>query len=355
MPVLTPALFEPDGEPLPPALGYVVRTAECGPEARAATVTAACREAERVGLEAFGAFSITEQATAIVNTRRLRRYHQGTATRFRTVVKGRDGSGWAAAVSSDVGEIDGGALGARAAGIARLSQSPGRVPPGEYAVVLSADAVAELLACLAYVSFGGLAVHEERSFVSRTRGQRIMSPLVSVWDDGLDPQGLPVPFDCEGVRKQKVSLVEAGVPVGAVWDRSSALEAGPGHVSTGHALLPNDNFTGPLAANLFMAPGEAMPADLLRTVGRGIWVNRFWYTTVAHPMSVLVSGMTRDGTFLIEDGELGRPVQALRFISSFVDALGEVVAVSRETSLVETLWGMVRAPALAIARFHFTG
>jgi predicted Zn-dependent protease len=211
-----------------------------------------------------------------------------------------------------------------------------------------------MLDFLGHVSFNGLAVFEGRSFVTSRLGQQVMAPTVSIWDDGLDPTGLPMPFDFEGVAKQRVPLIEAGVARGAVWDRRSAAKAGAGHASTGHAQPAPDSH-GPLPTHLFMAPGGADQAALLRGIARGVWVTRFWYTRVVHPLEVVMTGMTRDGTFLIENGEITRPVHNLRFTQSYLAALAAVEAIGRETRLVDSDFGVARVPAVRVACFNFTG
>ena len=221
-------------------------------------------------------------------------------------------------------------------------------------MVLGPDAVADMMGYLAYVSFNGLAVHEGRSFVATRLGQQVMAPGVTIWDDGLDPAGLPMPFDFEGTPKQPVSLVAAGVAKGATWDRRSAAVAGTGHQSTGHAL-PAPNSTGALPVNLFMKPGEASEDDLLAGIERGIWITRFWYTRVVHPLEVVMTGMTRDGTFLIEDGRITRPVRNLRFTQSYLAALAAVEAIGRDGKLIDGTFATSSVPAIRVGRFNFTG
>jgi predicted Zn-dependent protease len=335
-------------------LGYAPATAGHTPEERARGVKAVCAAAERVGLTASGAFSADEDAVAVANSHGLWRYHRSTKASLKTVIMGESGSGWASMISADVGDIDAEAVAAQAVNIAARGQNPTDLAPGCYPVVLAPEAVADLLFFFGYVAFNGLAVQEGRSFVVSRLGQQAMAPAVSIWDDGLDAAGLPQPFDAEGTLKQRVPLVEVGVVKGAVWDRRTAAKAGAGYVSTGHAL-PAPNSYGPLPANLFMAPGKASAAELLSGIERGVWVTRFWYTRVVHPMEVIVTGMTRDGTFLIEDGRVTRPVRNLRFTQSYLAAMADVAAISAETKLVDSSLGVARAPALRVNAFNFTG
>jgi predicted Zn-dependent protease len=336
-------------------LGYAEATARCAPEVRARAAGVICDAAERAGLIGSGAFSTVEEAVAVGNSLGLWRYHVGTTAKLNTVVMAATGSGWASATSSDVADIHPAELAHEAVDIATRAQNPTDLPPGEYPVVLGPDAVADMLGFFGYVSFNGLAVHEGRSFVASRMGQQVMAPAVSIWDDGRDPAGLPLPFDFEGVAKQRVSLVENGVVKAAVWDRRSAAKAGGGRVSTGHALPAPSNY-GALPAHLFMKPGTASREDLLAGIERGVWVTRFWYTRVVHPLEVVMTGMTRDGTFLIENGKVTRPVRNLRFTHSYLAAMADVEAISAETRLIESgMFGAVRAPTIRVRRFTFTG
>jgi predicted Zn-dependent protease len=186
-------------------------------------------------------------------------------------------------------------------------------------------------------------------------GQQAMSPLVSIWDDGLDINGMPMPFDYEGVPKQRVDIVRFGVVCGPVYDRYSAQKAGT--ASTGHALPPAFRVLSPQAINLFMAAGETSRDEMIRSTPRGLYITRLWYTRLVHPRDCVITGMTRDGVFMIENGELAYPVKNLRFTQSYVQALADVEAVGREVRLIFTEYGSVaqHVPSLKIARFNFTG
>jgi len=200
------------------------------------------------------------------------------------------------------------------------------------------------------MGFSALALQEERSFMRL--GERIAGDLVTIWDDGLDPHGLPSPFDFEGVPRQRVDLIRKGVAVGVVYDQQTAVKEG--RASTGHGL-PAPNTEGPYALNLFMAPGAAEKQELVSGVKRGIWVTRFWYVRVVHPKASIITGMTREGTFLIENGKIGRPVKDLRFTQSILEALSGTLALSKTTKLQASEYsGATRAPAIRLERFSFT-
>ena len=184
-----------------------------------------------------------------------------------------------------------------------------------------------MLDFFSYLSFGALPFMEKRSFMSGRIGERVMGENISIWDDGLDERGLPDGLRLRGRaeaarrlhRERRREGRRAGTPT------TPAKQGGDAR-STGHAL-PAGATIGPMPLHLFMAPGDASRDDMIEDVKRGIWVSRFWYTRTVHPLNVVVTGMTRDGTFLIEDGKIVGPVRDLRFTQGYVDALNHVDAV----------------------------
>ena len=186
-------------------------------------------------------------------------------------------------------------------------------------------------------------------------GQQIVDPRISIWDDGLDPAGIPLPFDFEGVPKQRVDLIEEGVARGVVYDSYRAGKE-EGKASTGHAL-PAPNTMGPFPLNTFFGPGDATLEEMIASTERGIYVTRFHYTRPVEPTKVVITGMTRDGTFLIENGEIAYPVKNLRFTQSYLEALNHVEMIGREPRLLLGLGDIARdsVPALKLGKFTFTG
>jgi predicted Zn-dependent protease len=217
--------------------------------------------------------------------------------------------------------------------------------------VLNAYAVGEMLQNLVFMGLSALAVQEERSFMNGQFGKQLVDPRVTIYDDGHDPSGLPQAFDYEGVPKQRVVMIDHGIANAVVYDSFTA--ARENKPNTGHAL-PAPNSEGPLPLHTMMEAGDASPEDLIKGIDHGIYVTRFHYTNTVHPIKTLFTGMTRDGTFLIEHGELTRPVKNLRFTQSILDVLREVQAIGRER-LQWTEYVTVVAPALRAARFNFTG
>lgn len=333
--------------------GWVDATAKADPEERAEQARAVIAAADRHALEASGAFATEAQTMVVANSAGLRSTDAATQAKLVTVVMGEDGaSGYAQGLSPDVGAIAGATIGEEAVDKATRSVGAGDLEPGEYRVVLEEYAVATILEYLSFIAFSALAVQEGRSFMELDR--QVMGANVSMWDDGADPSGTPAGIDYEGVRKQRVDLVTDGVATGLVYDSASAHRGGT--VSTGHGL-PAPNAWGPLAWNLFMAPGAATRTELLAGLDRGIWVTRFHYVNIVHAKRGILTGMTKDGTFLVENGRIVRPIRNLRFTQAIPEAFGRISAIGGETRLVGAEYSGInaRVPALLIDGFTFTG
>ena len=350
--------LQPKGElvPMPgpaksqPVEAWSDATASATPEERADFVEAICAKAGRAGLKAFGAFSTGAEQLAIANSLGVFHHHRSTEATINTVVMGEAGSGYADRSAIDVRELDKDSLADEVIDKAQRNQNAQPVEPGDYEVVLEEYAVAEMLEFLSFIGFGALAAQEERSFMRL--GERITGENIDIWDDGLDPSGAPMSFDFEGVPKQKVQLINHGVATGLVYDMQTAQRAG--RQSTGHGL-PAPNTDGPFAVNLFMAPGSTPKPELTTDIKRGIWVTRFWYVRVVQPKASIITGMTREGTFLIENGKITRPVKDLRFTQSILEALNSTLAISQSTKLqISEYLGASRVPALRLKAFTFT-
>lgn len=348
-------LPEPDGRDHDPDLGYVSATAEAGADLRAKGARAVIAAGEAKGLETAGSFATSVMTVAVANSHGLRASHRSTRAALLTVMM--DGfasgaaSGYAQAGSGDVARIDAEAIGSEAARKGDDMRGAGELDPGEYEVILEEYAVTGLLEYLSYIGFSGLAHEEGRSFMDL--GTRVMGENVAIWDDGTDPSGLPSPIDFEGVARKRVDLIRDGVANAVVHDASTGARAGTG--STGHAL-PAPNLIGPMALNLFMGPGTTPREELIAGVRRGVWVTRFHYINPVHPKKAILTGMTKDGTFLIEDGRLSRPLMNFRFTQSIPEAFSDLRAASRETKLVPgEYFGAATAPAIHLGSFNFTG
>jgi len=345
----------PAPQPIRAADALCESTAACAPEARAEGVASIVGQAKANGLDASGAFSTSVDELMVANSLGTCAYHAGTSASVMTVVMGKTGSGFAADVAKDVDEVDPVAVGRIAVEKALRSAHPEAIEPGEYTVILEEAAVANLVFFLGYLGLGAMSLQEGRSFLSGRLGERITGDAITIRDDGLDPRGIPLPFDFEGVPRREISLIERGVARNVVYDSFTA-GRDPGKEPTGHGLAAPNSF-GPIPIHLFMEPGSSTIEEMIASTKRGIWVTRFHYTNPVHPVKTILTGMTRDGTFLIENGEVSKPLKNLRFTQSILGAFEKVEALTREAKMVRSGFGSVVtfAPAAKIHDFRFTG
>lgn len=330
------------------------RTAASTAEERARAVGRITALSVKNGFDAAGAFSTAVVRFGIANSLGIRRYTEATRANLTAVVMGPTGSGYAEGLQSDVGKMAVDRVAETAVGKCRDAQNPVAVEPGDYEVILEPAAVADMIQFLAYMGLGALALQEGRSFMSGRIGQKVTGENFTLWDDGTDPAGMAIPFDFEGVRRQKVMLIEKGVAKSVVYDSYTAGRE-PGKKSTGHALPPSAQI-GALPLNLFMKPGDAEVEDLIKATKRGILVTRFHYTNPLHPVLTTITGMTRDGTFLVENGKVKSPIKNMRFTNGILDAFDAIEAIGKRPALVDMFGlGVCSAPAVKLKKFSFTG
>jgi PmbA protein len=326
-------------------------TAATDPASRAGLVAGVVRRLP-AGVTAAGACETRELEIAVANLRGVRALDASTAASFSILADAGSGTGWAEGAEARLADLDVAALGERAARKAVDAREPRELAPGVYPVVLEPAAVATLVQFLGWLGFGAKAYDEGRSFLVGRLGQRVCSPLVTIVDDALAADTIGVGFDFEGVPKRRVTLIDEGVAASLVYDFRAARQHGV--EPTGHGL-PAPSAEGAFPMHLAMLPGDTPQPELVADMERGLLVTRFHYTNLVNLMETTITGMTRDGTFLVEDGRVRGAVRNLRFTQSILDALSAVRAVGAETELAsEDGYGAARAPALAIDRFTFS-
>jgi len=338
-----------------PTAGPVSDLSEAEP-APAADRAAAARtviDAAR-GAEAVASGAVSEDIEDVFVANSLGVEASFTTRRFEatTVVMAGNGSGYGFAIADDARGIDMEKLAAEAVRTALDSRNGEELEPGAYTVILTPDAVGGLVEFLLYLGFGARMYSEGQAFTSGKIGRKVTGDALTLWDDGQDPCGLPLPFDYEGVPKRRVSLVEEGVVKSVVYDSFYANKEG--RASTGHAL-PAANSFGPFPLNVFMGTGDSSLEEMIADCERGVLVSRFHYTNVVEPASATITGMTRDGTFLIENGRVAKPVANLRFTQGLLDAFAHVKALSRSRKLVDYMGAALAVPGAMIEGFNFTG
>ncbi len=277
--------------------------------------------------------------------------HRGPTTSGGPAIPGTgstaDGSGWQ--TSARLSALDGAQAGTTAAAKARAGVDPVDLAPGRYEVVLEPPCVADLMDFLVGYGFSAKAHAEGRSAVRI--GEAQFDPAVNLADDAGDDRAVSLGFDAEGTPRQRLQLVRDGVPANLLHDRRTAALAGT--ESTGHATPGGESY-GPAPSTVVVAAGRHSPEDLITGVDRGLLVTEFWYTRILDPKTQVVTGLTRNGVFLIEGGEVTGAVANLRFTQSYADALapGNVVAVGSDARLrgIDAI-----VPSLHLASWNFTG
>lgn len=349
---------DPDLKGLPPKIqGRPIHTffhtiKDYTPLKKANCISSIIAQGQAHGLTAFGSYLTELREIGVANTNGVEQYACLSLASLRVIMK-RDGvSGYASCVSRDVNRIDPSHIAGLAIDKAIKGRNQIELSPGRYDVVLEEEATGTLIEMLGYLGFGAMAFQEGRSFMCGRIGERIVDEGVSIWDDGLDDMGLPIPFDFEGVPKRKVVLIEDGVAKGVVYDHYTASKEG--RESTGHAL-PQPNTIGPLPLNLFMKEGRFTKEELIESIRYGLLVTRFHYTNVIDPIKTVITGMTRDGVFLIRDGRIEDRIRDMRFTESILDAFRRIDGISRERRLVMMDLTSSFVPCIKIRDFNFTG
>ena len=345
----------PSPQPVTPVKAFDHAVAHCSPDQRAGYVGSICRKAAGASCSAAGSVTTVSLEIGVANSKGTFVEHRSTMADASTVIMGKNSSGWAQSTGWQLSAIEPDAIAEQALAKVRLGADPIDFAPGEYTVVLDPYATADLLEMLAFDGMGALAVQEERSWLNNRIGKRIMAESVSIIDDGANRSGLPWPFDFEGVPKTVVPIVASGVALSPVYDSFTAGRE-PGKQSTGHATPPSPQGRfGPAPMNLYLRPGSTSLEEMIQSTKLGLYITRFWYTRTVHPRDAVVTGMTRDGTFVIRDGEIAHAIKSLRFTQSYVEALKEAEAIGSTPRLLRSgFGGAVSVPPIKLARFRFT-
>ena len=343
----------PISSPAPEVKGFFPKTSEYSALERAEGVQSAVRRCKSQNSSGTGAFQTETDVTCVVNSLGTRQYfHETKAYLSLTASLGDTVSGWAQGYDRNVNNIDIETIAQRAVFKAILSSNPIELPPGKYTVILEEAAVASLLLFLGFLGFGAKTFTQGRSFMARKMGEKITGDNITVVEDPYHPVMNAMPFDYEGVVKKKVPLIENGVAKGVVYNSYYANKAGV--ESTGHALPPNNTF-GPYPKNMVMSPGNSNLDEMISSTEKGILITHFWYINYLNPMKTMVTGTTRDGTFLIEDGKIKSAVKNMRIGQSILEAFSNVEMMSKDRKLCPQFGVVMYVPAMKIKDFTFIG
>ena len=315
------------------------------PMDRAKEVAYVVKACEKNGLKTAGVFTDNSDISAMGTSKGLFASYQRSGINFSVTAMGDDSSGWADKSSHRRSGIDVKSLGQIAINKAISSRNPMDVPPGSYTVILEPDAVAELIDFMLY-GFNALAVDEGRSFLTDRMGQKITGDYVTLVSDPYHPLHQGRPYDGDGVPTKRVELIKNGIAQNLVYDRLTAEKHGV--EPTGHGRGGRNTY-GAYPSYPVMSGGKASLEDMIASTDKGILVTRFWYTNYVDPMKVIITGMTRDGTFWIENGKITHGIKNFRFNQNVIDMLNNVEMMSESV-----LASSIIVPAMKVRDFNFS-
>jgi predicted Zn-dependent protease len=325
-------------------------TSAANPQMRARAVTRVCRMADKAKQTAAGIFSSGAVHSVMANSKGLFARHEQTRAEFSVTILEENSSGWAKSTSYDIREIDPESLAESASRKAANSRNPRELEPGHYTAILEPAAVLDLVGFLFY-DFAGTAVLDKRSCLTGRLGKKLFGENITLWDDVYHPLQLGHPFDGEGVPRQKVLLIDRGIPKNLVYSRATAkkMKTKP----TGHGFaLPNEHGEAPM--NLVWGGGNKTLGEMVASTERGVLVTRLWYIREVDPYNKILTGMTRDGTFLVENGRVTGGIRNFRFNQSVIEMLSNVEMLGPAVrSSGEESFDMV-VPAMKVRNFHFS-
>ena len=337
---------------------YNTKTSEFSATDRAMAVREIVKVAEKNSLNSFGSVSNGVAEICIGNSLGVFAYALAGDVFCNIVMSGKNSTGYAQAGARDVRAIDFAKLADTAARKALMSLDPVEIRPGKYTAIFEPLAASEFLDYMSYYAFNGKMFHEGRSFLSNKLGSKIVDERITLIDDPFAKIGFSFPFDFEGVPKKRLVLISKGVAKNIVYDSLTAYKHRK--KSTGHALGGPNPF-GPVPLNLVMKPGSKSLDDMISETERGILVTRFHYTNVIDPHKLTFTGMTRDGTFLIENGKITKGLKNLRFTENIINVLNRVDALSKNSVMVASDPGYgsrfatgTIVPAIKVHDFTFT-
>ncbi len=347
----------PKSDAAPQANTYSAATAEMTPADRAEALAEAVDVAAAQKTTLSGAYRVSAFSTIVVNTTGTEQAYDGTDASLSVFATDEN------KVNGATGAYSRGIEGIDVVGTARMAvekcvaaANPVTIDYEPMDVVVEPRAIAEVLSWLNFTAFGAKQVHENMSFLAGRFGEKVMGDNITLVDDGYDDDGVPVPFDFEGVTKKRVTIIEKGVATSPVYDSTTA--AKDGVESTGHAGMAAYR-GGPSCSNLFVLPGDKTREELIGMVDRGVYVSNFHYVNgLLDTRQTLFTGMTRAGTYLIEDGKVTRAVKNMRWTDSMMRAFSNVAAMTRERETIGASWGAigsVTTPTMLIRGFRFTG
>jgi PmbA protein len=333
-----------------PVNRFVKQTAALSAETRARAVRSACDLAIKNGQVAAGIFASGQSQSALGNSRGLFAAYRETHAEFSITMQQTPAASWAKANSADFRAFDPQKLAARASEKAHMAANARELPPGRYTVILEPAAVLDLVGFLFY-DFAATALEDKRSCLNDRMGTPLFGKNITIADDVYHPLQQGAPFDGEGLPRQRVLLVDRGIPKNLVYSRAAAKAARK--TPTGHGFaLPNEYGEAPM--NLVFTGGDSSLEKMIASTDRGLLVTRLWYIREVDPYEKVMTGMTRDGLFLVENGHVSSAVRNFRFNQSLIEMLNNVELLGPPVRATgEEAFEMV-VPAMKVHNFHFS-
>lgn len=298
-----------------------------------------------------GALSSGKNVMAIANTNGIKRFISNNTMNFSVVVMHKDGfSGYTEIEGNNPCEFDVRKAFKRAYDKARTGINPISIEPGAYDVILEPVAVSEFVAMGAYLGFSGEGLRKGNSFLTGKEGKKVFDERITMVDDWTSKESMAIPFDFEGYERKKVILIENGVFKGGVYDSRNAELVGK--ENTGHST---GFFNGAMPLNIVINSGEKSIDTIIKESKKALLITRFHYINVVNEKEAILTGLTRDGVFLVEDGEIKCGVKNMRFTESIVDAFNNIEEISKEKEAVPFFMAPLNLPAMKINNFHLTG
>jgi predicted Zn-dependent protease len=331
---------------------YSEQTANFTPLNRAQLVSQLIKEVNKKGYEAAGAFKTEESTILVANSEGVFAFDQGTKVDFNCVIIRDNSTAHTSFIDSDINNFNIDKITDELLETALKNVEQIEIDSGVYTVILSPEAVSEILNYTGYTAFNGKMIMEGKSFVCNNQGKKIFPQAINISDDPFDELTMPIPFDLVGYPREKIDLIKDGIIEDGVYDHLTALKYN--RKCTGNTLSPEYASFGALPFNLVMKEGNNSVEEMISSTKKAIYISRFHYVNILNPMSIQLTGMTRDGTFLIEGGKLGRAIKNMRFNTSVVDMLKEVDMISKERQTKSGFIGPAVAPYLRTNNFTFS-
>jgi len=306
---------------------------------------------KKYGFVSSGKFETELFKVAVKNSLGVERYMERSASTLKNIVLTDTSSGFSQDSKANYRDINVENILEESLEIAKMGQNPVSIEPGKYEVILTPYAVEEFLSSMKYLSLSAKNIEEGTSFMKGHFGEKLFPETITLFDDGTASETLKMPFDFEGVPKKRVYFIENGVVKDVLYDSFYAYKEGKD--PTGHSL-PQPNELGAYPMNFFVGIGDATVEEMISHVEKGLYVQRFWYTNPMEPVTLLITGMTRDGLFLIENGKITKPVRHMRFTESILNAFKNCLEISNVSKIIYEDGAVTTAPYMRIKEFNFT-